>query len=69
MALRLVWSHCELVSSSVETLDVFLVLTTVVRWKMEVVLLSKQLEWYSRKNLVLDFVIRVATQFMNLIPP
>lgn len=35
----------------------------------EVLLLSKQLEWYSIKNLVLDLVLRTAIQFMNLIAP
>lgn len=35
----------------------------------EVPLLSKQLEWYSMKNFVLDLVLRVATQFINLIAP
>lgn len=32
-------------------------------------ILSKQLEWYSMKNLVFDFVNSVATQFMICIPP
>ena len=32
-------------------------------------LLSRQLEWNSMKNFVLDLVQSVATQFMNLIPP
>lgn len=32
-------------------------------------ILSKQLEWYSMKNLVFDFVNNVATQFMICIPP
>ena len=31
--------------------------------------LSKQLEWYSMKNLVFDFVNSVAMQFMICIPP
>lgn len=32
-------------------------------------ILSKQLEWYSMKNLVFDFVNNVATQFMICMPP
>lgn len=31
--------------------------------------LSKQLEWYSMKNLVFDLVERTATQFMIFIAP
>jgi len=43
--------------------------TTMRRSHMWRNILSKQLEWYSMKNLVFDFVNKMATQFMICIPP
>lgn len=48
-----------------ETVDFGMILSGLCRRYS----LSKQLEWYSTRNLVLDFVNSVATQFMICIPP